>query len=712
MSTVFQIKRCLAFTVAAVVLANVISVFAVGELPAIPSESVLIETLKTKPAPEKAIACKQLAIVGTKECVPELAKLLSDKDLSSWSRIALEAITDPAADEALIVAAPDLSGKIQIGVINSIGVRKSAGATDVLTKFLTNKNKQLASASAVALGHIGNDTATKTLRESLTSTTGAVRSAVAEGCILCAERFSKEGKTDEAAAIYDEVRKADVPQQRKLEATRGYIVAKGAAGIPTLVEQLHSSDKAFFQIGLMAARQVPGREVTDALSAELPKLAPRQAIGLLSVLADRTDGGMPPVVLSAAKQGDKQLRIAAIGAVGRLGDADCIPTLLEIAAESDKELAQAAASALSTMPGENVNSELVASLSKADGKALAALIQAVGAKRIDATPALMKALSNSDAAIRHSALEALGVTIKPNDLHVLIAQYVNGDSASDTAVAGKALRAACIRMADREACASELAAAMPKASTATNTNLVEILAAMGGPKALETIGAAAKGNDPKLQDIATKALGKWMTVDAEPVLLDLAGEKACKYQDRALRGYIRLARQFSMPDAKRAQICDSALGAAKRDEDRKLVLEALERHPSEDGLKVVVKAAKYPGLKDDVRQASLVIAQKVKGNRSAVRQALAEIGVKPVKIEIVKAEYGAGNTQRDVTEVLKKDVGDFSVINLHSPSFNKSFGGDPAPGATKKLVVEYRMDGKDGKATFAENDVIMLPTPK
>jgi len=204
-------------------------------------------------------------------------------------------------------------------------------------------------------------------------------------------------------------------------------------------------------------------------------------------------------------------------------------------------------------------------------------------------------------------------------------------------------------MPDREGCAAELAAAMPKATTGTNVNLVEILAAMGGPKALETIGAAAKGNDAKLQDAATKALGKWMTVDAEPVLLDLAGEKSCKYQDRALRGYIRLARQFSMPDAKRAQICDSALVAAKRDEDRKLVLEALERHASEDGLKVVVKAAKFPGLKDDVRQASLVIAQKVKGDRTAVRQALAEIGVKPVKIEIVKAEYGAGNSRRDVT---------------------------------------------------------------
>ena len=31
----------------------------------------------------------------------------------------------------------------------------------------------------------------------------------------------------------------------------------------------------------------------------------------------------------------------------------------------------------------------------------------------------------------------------------------------------------------------------------------------------------------------------------------------------------------------------------------------------------------------------------------------------PVKIEILKAEYGDRNSQRDVTEMLKKDVGDF-----------------------------------------------------
>ena len=36
---------------------------------------------------KKAIACKQLAIHGTKQAVPELAKLLHDEQLASWARI-------------------------------------------------------------------------------------------------------------------------------------------------------------------------------------------------------------------------------------------------------------------------------------------------------------------------------------------------------------------------------------------------------------------------------------------------------------------------------------------------------------------------------------------------------------------------------------------------------------------------------------------------
>ena len=49
--------------------------------PAAASEQELIESLRTGEPAEKAIACKQLAIYGSKSAVPELAKLLANEEL-------------------------------------------------------------------------------------------------------------------------------------------------------------------------------------------------------------------------------------------------------------------------------------------------------------------------------------------------------------------------------------------------------------------------------------------------------------------------------------------------------------------------------------------------------------------------------------------------------------------------------------------------------
>ena len=144
-------------------------------------ETQLLATLRSDAPPaEKAITCKRLAIHGSSAAVPELARLLPDEQLSSWARIALEAIPGEAADEALRNATDSIQGRLLVGMINSIGVRRDAKA------FLQDKDAEVASAAAVALGRIGNSDAVQALRQSLAAKSDDVRSAVAEGCILCA----------------------------------------------------------------------------------------------------------------------------------------------------------------------------------------------------------------------------------------------------------------------------------------------------------------------------------------------------------------------------------------------------------------------------------------------------------------------------------------------------------------------------------------------
>jgi HEAT repeat protein len=681
--------------------------------PRAAKEKELIGVLQSGQPAEKAITCKQLAIHGSKEAVPELAKLLADEQLASWARIALEAIPDSAADEALRKATDTLKGRLLVGTINSIGVRRDTNAVDPLITRLKDQDAEVASAAAVALGRIGNAAATKTLRQSLAGATVPVRTAVAEGCILCAERLMADGKANDAVEIYDEVRRADVPKQRILEATRGAILARKTDGIPLLIEQLRSTDKGFFQIGLSTARELSGREVADALGAEVAHTKPERAALLLYVLADRKDSVVSPAVLETAKNGDKQVRIAAIGVIGHSGDAASVSTLLEIATDADAELAQSAKTAIADLPGENVNKEIAARLPQAEGKALAVLIEVVGQRRIEVTAPLVKALDHSDTAIRSAALTALGETVGPKEVSVLLSQVLAPKNPSDAQVAARALQAACIRMPDREACAADLAAAMPRASLSTKSNLLAILGAMGGSKALETIAVAMKSGDEELQDTGSRVLGQWMSVDAAPVLLDLAKTaSSSKYQVRALRGYIRLVRQFQMPEAQRAEMCQKALEASGRADERKLVLAVLKRYPSVDTLKVAVKATEVPALREDASVVVMAIAEKLGDKSTEARDLLAKIGLDLMKVEIIKAEYGAGTTQKDVTESLRKHVRNLPLITLPFTSYNDSFGGDPMPGIKKALKVQYRINGRTGEASFLENAVITLPPPK
>lgn len=678
-------------------------------------ESDLIALLRSDAQPgDKAIACKKLAIYGSSEAVPELAKLLTNEDLASWARIALEAIPGPAADEALRNSLDSLKGKLLVGAINSIGVRHDAAAVEALTARLTNPDAEVASAAAVALGHIGNDAAAKSLRPQLAAADAKVRSAAAEGCVLCAERLQAAGRSAEATDLYDAVRRAQVPKQRILEATRGAILARKDEGIALLLEQVRSPDKALFQLALSTARELPGDKIDQALAAELGRAAPDRAALLLAAMTDRPETVVLPAVLQAAGSGPKAVRLAALGALGRVGDASCVAPLVQIASDADPDLAKAAKTALAELPSERANAEIIARLSKAAGPAYPVLIEVIGQRRIEATPELLKAASNSDAAVRRAALTALGETVGLANVSVLIEQVVSPKSADDAQVAQQALRAACVRMPQREECAEQLAKAIDRSPVETKIVLLQILGAMGGGKALQTVGTAAKSGDSQLQDTGTRLLGEWMTVDAAPVLLELAKADPAqnKYQGRALRGYLRLARQFVMPEDQRAEICRNALAICRQPAEQKLVLDVLKRHPTVDALKLAVRIMQTPELKPEATSVAMAIAQKLGGNQADARQVLAQAGLDKVKLEIVKAEYGAGATQKDVTEVLRKQAGDLPLITLPADGYNASFGGDPLPGTPKQLKVQYRINDKAGEALFAENEMILLPMPK
>lgn len=590
----------------------------------LPSEPELIAVLRSDASEaDKAITCKRLAITGSPAAVSDLAKLLDNERLASWARIALEAIPGPEADAALRNAAGTLSGLRLVGVINSIGVRRDAGALPMLQAKLNDPDAEVAAAARHAIGSIGTTQAAGILTKAMAAPGGS-QDATAQAGVVCAERLLASGKKAEALALYDAIRKAGVSEQRVAEATRGAILARGQEGIPLLLETLRSPSQRLSNMALYAARELqdgPKSGAVDlALVTEMAKppgdaAAADRVVKIIDVLADRNaDGGAGDAILKpllvAATGGPKPIRVSAIAALGRIGNASAISSLLASAVDSDTEIADVARKALSSLASTEVDREVVARLPKADANVLPALVRTIGDRRIAAVAELKPLVNHASDAVRTATVAALGSVVDLPNLGILIDQVVKPSVAGD--VGRKAILEASIRMPDREACAEKLAAAIESAPAEAKVTLLDVVGEVGGTRALAAVAAAAKSSDPALQDASTRLLGKWMTPDAAPVLLELSKSFTDgKFQTRAIRGYIRIARQMAVPDAERAEICRNAIKVAKDPADQKAVLEILPRYPSPAMLAVAKEAATMPGLEAEAAAAAATIEQKL-----------------------------------------------------------------------------------------------------
>ena len=113
----------------------------------------------------KDYCCRILRVIGSADCVPTLASLLSDKELSHSVRYALQSIPDPAAGKALREALPKSSGALKVGIIGSLGARRDVEAVAAMAECLTDTDKAIVKAAAHALGAIGTVEASKALTD-------------------------------------------------------------------------------------------------------------------------------------------------------------------------------------------------------------------------------------------------------------------------------------------------------------------------------------------------------------------------------------------------------------------------------------------------------------------------------------------------------------------------------------------------------------------
>jgi HEAT repeat protein len=434
-------------TLVAALLVAVVA-FGTGRGFAGESEDKLLGVLKSNADRKaKADACMALSHVATKASVPTLAALLSNEELAHMARYALEPIPDPSVEEALRDALGKLKGRLRVGVIGSLGVRRDAKAVPALAALLQDQDRDTAQGAARALGSIATPEAIKALLDAEPKTSARNKLAFHEGLFRGAEALLKEGKKKEAQAVYDALRaKKDVAHQVRTAALRGAVLTRGEAGIPLLLEAWRNEDYGLATAAARTGMELPGEAVTKALADELGKLPVDKQILMTKVLGKRGDAAATPALVALVKNGKKEARMAALRALPEVGGGEAVPLLLSLF--NDPEIGSLARDTLAAMPGKSVDSAVGAMLEDKDAQTRVLAIDLLAMRQVKGVlPQLMKAAEDNDEKVRAAAIKALGKLAGLSEFAALVDLLLKAKTPAEISAYEGTLAAICTREA-------------------------------------------------------------------------------------------------------------------------------------------------------------------------------------------------------------------------------------------------------------------------
>jgi len=349
--------------------------------------------------------------------------------------------------------------------------------------------------------------------------------------------------------------------------------------VKMVLDILKSGDQDMQAVAISMVKDMPGEEVTRALAAELPKLSPTSQVQLLSALGDRGDAAARPAVVTAAKSEDQSVRIAALRALGQLGDDTTVILLAQSAAGARGAEQKAARDSLYRLRGPKVDQVVLAEIPGAEAPVKVELISAVGQRNIGAgVEPLLKTAKDADRKVRTESFRVLKVVAGPEHLPALVKLLIEAQSSSDRGECQKTVAAVAHKIKDKTNQAKAVLAALPAVKqTQGRCALLGVLGKIGDNHALPVLTAATKDKDAEIQTAAIRSLAEWPTPEPLADLQKVAESSENKlHRILALRGFVRLLTlESKRPAEKTIELYKKAMSLAPDTGEKRRVLSAL-----------------------------------------------------------------------------------------------------------------------------------------
>ncbi len=559
----------------------------------------------------KEFICRQLSLIGTERAVPALSARLTEPATSEMACYALERIPSPAVDKALRGALARTGGKVRIGIINCLGQRHSSEAVETLGEIIYDSDLMAAEAAAAALGKIGGTGAADILNRALLKAKPQLQPALTEAYLLCADRFLAEGKTKSAKAIYKKMYKKDQPRQTRIAALTGLVMAEGEKADRIIVDVLKGDEPVMQSVVIGLVRQVPGTRTTKAVAKQLPKLsAPAQ---LLAALGDRGDAAALPAVLKAVKATDQSVRVAALKALGRLGNASTVKLLAQTVALAKAPERRAARNSLDNLRGPKVDETILAALPLVKPEIKVQLIRSIGQRNIGtAAAALLKTAQSPDRKVRFESIKVLRDIAGPEHLSALVNLLIKAESQGERKETEGTVVVVAGKIADPNQRIAPILSALPSVTDINvRCSLLSVLGKIGGAGALGVLRQVLENDNSQVQLTAVRVLSNWPGPEPIADLLETAKTSDdAKLRVLALYGYVRLIGLDSdRPADETIKMYKQAMDLTSSADVKKKILSGLTNINASAALQMAADCLEDEALRQEAELAVVKIAE-------------------------------------------------------------------------------------------------------
>ncbi len=568
----------------------------------------------------KQFICKELSIIGSKQAAPVLGKLLKDEKTADIALYALERISAPEVDKILLDALDKSAGKAKIGIVNTLGQRKTAKATDKLGKLLTAADPLLAQAAAAALGKIGDEKAANLLEKSLQTSTGVTRCRVLDAYLLCADNLAVNGNTARAMAIYKNLYESKEPAPVRTAALRGLTLNDNAGAVALILSVLQSDDKTLQAAAISLLRELPQNTDFTFIINQLPALSVTGQIQLLTVFAEMNITTAHDAVINATKHEDESVRIAALTALTKLGTEADIVTLAQIAANTKGAEQEAARSSLYLMPGKAVDQTIVQKIPEVENKTRVELVKSTGERNIvSSSLTLLKTSTDEDRSVRRDSWRALALVASPEQLNDLLQIMVKEQDSGLRKEAEKTIVTVAQKYTDTDKQDKPVRELLTKTTDPEiKGSLLQILGKLGNKQALPILRETLKDKNPDLQAHAIRALSGWPNTEPLNDLLQVTKTSQNEiHQILALRGYIDLLKlENKRPDSESIELYLTAMSLAQNVNEKRMVLSGLGALRSMLAMQTAAKYLDDPALQPEAEAAIMSMLRNVQDRDS------------------------------------------------------------------------------------------------